>query len=44
MVHYLKDARKWVHEERSDLGKGKSEWYSQTQTVEQKGGKRREAK
>jgi len=28
MVLYLKDASKWMHKERSNWGKGKSEWYS----------------
>jgi len=40
MAHYLKDASKWVYEERSNLGKGKSEWYSHHRRQNKRGEER----
>jgi len=36
MVPYLKDESKCVNKQRSNWGKGKSEWYTRHQTAEQK--------
>lgn len=43
MVPYLKDASKWMHKQRSNWGKGKSEWYSRPKR-RTKGAKRWAAK